>query len=114
MGRVKVERIELKDSLEVSLPDGSLVRIRPGPYGKGIAVIPIDGKDTARVETVPTGGRGRRPRASTVALRDLLSTDKKDGRDRPNQEYVDWMLAQDETLSLPVARQIVYRERRRV
>lgn len=105
--------ISIKDSIVVELPDGSRMRIRPGPYGKGIAVIPLsDGQAATSGPAVP-GQRGRRPRPGTVALREQLTRDAKAKRLKDNQHYVKWILARDDGLSLAVARQIVYRERRK-
>lgn len=106
--------IRLKDPIVLELPDGSRVRVRVGPYGKGVAIVPLsDGQGAAKGPSRP-GQRGRRPRPGTVALREQLERDAKAGRLKDNQHYVKWILQRDEGLSLAVARQIVYRERRRV
>lgn len=113
MARSPSKPIELTDPIDLVLADGSQVRIRPGPYGKGVAVIPLGGgKRTARGVAQP-GQRGRRPRPGTVALREQLERDAKAGRLKDNQHYVKWILDRDQGLSLAVARQIVYRERRK-
>lgn len=107
------ETIRLQGPMMLELPDGSKVRIRPGPYGKGIAVIPVSEASKAAVPRQP-GVRGRRPRPGTVALREQLTRDAKSGKLKENPFYVKWILQRDEGLSLAVARQIVYRERRRL
>ncbi len=108
---VKDGVVRLDGPMDVELPDGSRVRIRPGPYGKGIAVIPLnDAKTTPKAPGVP-GQRGRRPRPGTVALREQLARDAKAKKLKAPAHYVKWILKRDEGLSLAVARQIVYRER---
>ncbi len=108
------EPLKLTDSLLVELPDGSRVRLRPGPYGKGIAVIPMGGGSKPAAGPRVPGQRGRRPRPGTSALREQLARDAKAGKLKDTQHYVKWILARDAGLSLAVARQIVYRERRKV
>lgn len=107
------EPIKLDEPIVVELPDGSRVRIRIGPYGKGIAVIPLNGRRNNEAPRMP-GQRGRRPRPGTLALREQLARDDKAGKLKDNQHYVKWILQRDPGLSLAVARQIVYRERRKV
>lgn len=104
--------VRLQGPLTLELPDGSQVKVRPGPYGKGIAIVPVNGTTKASTPRQP-GVRGRRPRPGTVALREQLNRDAKAGRLKDNPFYVKWILQRDEGLSLAVARQIVYRERRR-
>ncbi len=108
------EPIKLTDGMVVELPDGSRVRLRPGPYGKGIAIIPLGGSRKATPGPRTPGQRGRRPRPGTTALREQLARDVKSGKLKDNQHYVKWVLSRDDGLSLAVARQIVYRERRKV
>lgn len=99
--------------MDLSLPDGSAVRIRPGPYGKGIAVVNI--RDHAFDSGLDGEGRpGRKPRQSTIRLRHRLRDDKSKGGLQDNPHYVRWLLNQDPQISLPVARQTVYRERKRL
>ncbi len=108
------EPIKLTDGMLIELPDGTRVRLRPGPYGKGIAIIHVaSGGKTPAGPRVP-GQRGRRPRPGTTALREQLARDAKARKLKDNQHYVRWVLARDDGLSLAVARQIVYRERRKV
>lgn len=104
------ERIKLEDSLELELPDGSVVRVQPGPYKKGISVVPLSHG------TLPAGDgkRGRKPRPGTVKLRTRLAKDAEAGNVAPAKDYVKWLLAEDPEISLSVARQVVYRERRLV
>lgn len=106
-----IPHVELAGPVDVRLPDGSVYRIRPGPYGKGVAVALLH-----RTGGVARAGqRGRRPRPSTLALRDRMERDHaKDGTLRPAPEYVRWLLARDRDVGLAVARQVVYRERRRL
>lgn len=101
------ERIDVQGELELAMPDGSVYRVRPGPHGKGISLI-----QAARQEG--SGQRGRRPRAGTVKLRQRLARDAQKGNVREAAHYVRWMLKQDPEVELATARQIVYRERRRV
>lgn len=108
-----VPRIDLEGLLDLALPDGSAVRIRPGPYGKGIAVVHI----RQHVRDADLGGEGRpgrRPRASTVRLRHKLRQDKAGGSLRDNPHYVRWLMETDPEVGLAVARQTVYRERKRL
>lgn len=108
----KNERIPLKGPIELELQDGSVVRIQPGPYGKGVSVVPLKLK---RPSAGPgSGKRGRKPRPSTVKLRQKLDRDAGRGAVRPAPEYVKWLVKEDDTISLVVARQVVYRERRAV
>lgn len=106
-----VERIALDGALELELPDGAVVRVQPGPYRKGISVVPIHhGSNASR----GNGKRGRKPRPGTVKLRQKLAKDAKANKVRAAKEYVKWLLAEDPEISLSVARQVVYRERRAV
>lgn len=94
------------EAIEIELPDGGVYEIRPGPYGKGVAVVPLhDGADSAP--------QGRRPRESTLALRRRLQSDAAKDQVAAPQDYVQWLLAKDPDVSVSVARQVVYRERRR-
>lgn len=103
--------LDLNDEMDVALPDGAIYRIRPGPYGKGITLQPIQPpRRTPRGKG--TGKRGRRPREGTVKLRDRLAKDAAKGKVREAPYYVDWLTKEDPTVSLSTARQIVYRERR--
>lgn len=104
--------IKLDGPLTLELPDGSLMRVRPGPYGKGVALIPVSGNHSSN-STNGTLSRGRKPRPGTVALREQLARDVKADRLAPTGHYVKWILQRDDGLSLAVARQIVYRERRK-
>ena len=106
--------IQLRDPIVLELPDGNRVRVRVGPYGKGVAIVPLENGHTASPGPSRPGQRGRRPRPGTVALREQLERDAKAKRLKDNQHYVKWILQRDEGLSLAVARQIVYRERRRI
>jgi hypothetical protein len=105
--------IKLDGPLTLELPDGTLMRVRPGPYGKGVAFIPVTSAQHGAGSDAQ-GKRGRRPRPGTVALREQLMRDAKAKRLRSSGHYVKWILARDDGLSLAVARQIVYRERRMV
>lgn len=108
MPKAKNGRIQLEDELEVGLPDGTVVRLRPGPYRKGIAIVPLTPEEAG-----PSPGKGgRKPRPSTVRLRGRLQKDlEQDAIGKP-REYVEWLMGIDPDLSLASARQIVYRERR--
>lgn len=103
--------IEMSGPMLLRLPDGITYRVRPGPYGKGISVVPI--MPSAPAGAAGLGRRGRKPRPSTVALRRRLAEDVKGKRLREPRDYVKWLLKQDDDVSLAVARQVVYRERRR-
>lgn len=112
----EVQRIELTDTIELVLGDGSVVKVRPGPYGKGISVIPVPPAPPKRggVPRKPGGGgpRGRKPRPSTVKLRERLAKDAAKGNVDKAPVYVKWVLSIDPDISLATARQVVYRERR--
>lgn len=109
--RGMVERITLDGALELELPDGAVVRVQPGPYKKGISVVPIQHGTGA---PAGNGKRGRKPRPGTVKLRAKLAKDAKGNKVRPAKDYVKWLLSEDPEISLSVARQVVYRERRAV
>ena len=107
----------LTGPLVLQLRDGSLVRVAPGPYGKGLAVVPLPGNGGAARGKRPAqdgprepGKRGRKPRASTVALRERLEKDHKAGKLLDPPVYVKWLIEKDEEVGLPMARTVVYRE----
>lgn len=105
----------LTTPIVLQLRDGSLVRIAPGPYGKGIAVVPLPGrgaasKRAARDAPREPGKRGRKPRASTVWLRERLERDHKSGKLSEPPVYVKQLIDKDEEVGLPMARTVVYRE----
>ncbi len=115
----QLPRIELTDNLELVLPDGTAVRVRPGPYGKGISVIPVVSRNPRSATSRGpagngTGKRGRKPRASTVKLREKLARDHSSDAVKEPKAYVKWLIQQDDEISLATARQVVYRERRAV
>lgn len=56
------------------------------------------------------GKRGRKPRPSTIALRERLDVDHKAGKLRDPPTYVKWLIDRDDDIGLPMARTIVYRE----
>ncbi len=107
--------IEVTGKVLLNLPDGTSMRVQPGPYGKGISFVPVLPKGVRKPST-PTapgsGKRGRKPRPSTVALRELLAKHVRSGDLWSAKKYTDWVLDRDESISLAVARQVVYRERR--
>ncbi|HUR62527.1 MAG TPA: hypothetical protein VM286_09220 [Candidatus Thermoplasmatota archaeon] len=98
----------LQGKMTFELPDGSLVRIQPGPYGKGVSVTPL-GRPSG-----PSQGKGRPPRPSTLELRERLAADQAAGRLRPATEYVDWVAARDPKASRTGLQQTVYRELRAI
>ena len=106
----------LTGPLVLQLRDGSLVRIAPGPYGKGVAVVPLPSKGGARPSRAASDGprepgkRGRKPRPSTVKLREKLEREHKAGKLSQPPVYVKWLIDQDEEVGLPMARTVVYRE----
>lgn len=102
----ETETTPLVGKMDLSLPDGSLVRIQPGPYGKGISVTPL-GRPSARA-----AGKGRPPRPSTIELRERLAADHAAGRLRAASDYVDWVAARDPKASRTGLQQTVYRELR--
>src|SRR5688500_1958965 len=82
-------RHPLTGQLDVEHPDSSIVRIQPGPYGKGISVTPVS-------RAAPGAyGKGRPPRPSTLELREKLAADKAAGKLRPARDYVEWVSARD-------------------
>lgn len=101
------ERIDVQGEIELGMPDGSVYRVRPGPHGKGITLV----QSTRREGS---GLRGRKPRPGTVKLRERLARDAQKDNVREAAHYVRWMVKQDPEVDLATARQIVYRERRRV
>lgn len=70
--------------------------------------------EEAGVDDGPRGHGGAQPRGSTLALRHRLEQDARDGSLGPAQDYVRWLLSQDQEVGLRVARQAVYRELRRL
>ena len=110
------ETVPLNGPILLQLRDGSVVRIAPGPYGKGVAVVPIPQKTPRNAPATPrrrgpTGApRGRKPRPSTVALREKLEQDNKAGKIKEPPQYVKWLIEKDEEIGLPMARTVVYRE----
>lgn len=111
-----VQTMPLTTPILLQLRDGSVVRIAPGPYGKGVAVVPIPQKQARNANPTPrrrgpTGApRGRKPRPSTVALRERLEQDNKSGKLKEPPQYVKWLIEKDEEIGLPMARTVVYRE----
>ena len=107
--------VALSKPVVFQLRDGSLVRIAPGPYGKGVAVVPLNARGQPTRRAAPAGPRepgkrGRKPRASTVALREKLEADHKASKLRDPPTYVKWLIEKDEDVGLPMARTVVYRE----
>ncbi|HEX2066125.1 MAG TPA: hypothetical protein VHI93_04860 [Candidatus Thermoplasmatota archaeon] len=98
----------LTGKMDLALPDGSLVRIQPGPYGKGISLTPLP---RSRAEG---SGKGRPPRPSTLDLRQRLAADKAAGKLRPASDYVQWVMARDPGAPRLGVQQTVYRELRAV
>jgi hypothetical protein len=97
----------LTGKMDLSLPDGSLVRVQPGPYGKGISVTPLS-------RAGPASGKGRPPRPSTLELRQKLAADKAAGKLRPARDYVAWVAQRDPKAPRAGLQQTVYRELRAV
>ncbi len=112
------KRMTLTEPMQLELKDGTIVEIKPGPYGKGVAVVPVIPRQALRghnpyIESgVPRDGRGRPPRQSTVELRKMLKDDGEAGAIQPTSHYVEWMLSVDNDVAETTARSIVYRERR--
>jgi len=107
------QRIKLEDRLELELADGSVVRVQNGPYGKGLAIFQVTAGNGRRPPAPRTPGkRGRKPRASTVALRERMSADQLSGGLKRPQQYVRWLIECDTQIGLPFARAVVYRELR--
>ena len=101
--------------MHLELPDGSVVEVRPGPYKKGISVIPVVAPEhAAPAGTEAKSTRGRKPRPGTVKLRAKLKRDAKAGRLQDARFYYRWILKEDEGITANVARQVVYRELRAV
>ena len=109
----EVPEVDLHDQLLVRLPNGESYRLRAGPYGKGLAIVPVSGAEPRPAVGKGSSKRGRKPRPSTVKLRARLEKDAAAGKVKDTKTYVSWLLKQDETISLAVARQVVYRERRK-
>lgn len=98
------EPLALEGPVLLRLPSGDLYRLTPSRGGLSIR----------HVTATRSEGPGRPPRAGTHALRARLTEDAKKGSLRSSREYVNWMVKQDPGIALPTARQIVYRERRRL
>jgi hypothetical protein len=98
--------LALTGKMDLSLPDGSIVRIQPGPYGKGLSVTPLS-------RAAPgASGKGRPPRPSTLELRERLAADKAAGKLRAARDYVEWVSARDPKAPRAGLQQTVYRELR--
>lgn len=108
MARNAVERIVLHGPVEVELADGSVWVLRPGPYRKGLAITALPDGHHAPAQ------RGRKPRPGTIKLRQRLERDLGRGRLHDAPFYFQWLLREDPTVSQAVARQVVYRELRRL
>jgi hypothetical protein len=100
----------LSEPFDVELPDGSVYTLRPGPRGKGIAIQP----HAAKRNRAASQGPGRPPRASTVALREMLARDAGSGRLKVSSHYIDWLSAQEPKSKRTTLQQTVYREMRSV
>ncbi|MEA3204217.1 MAG: hypothetical protein QOI63_1897 [Thermoplasmata archaeon] len=98
----------LTGKMDLALPDGSVLRLQPGPYGKGISVTPL-----ARA-TPGASGKGRPPRPSTLELRQKVAADKAAGKLRPAGDYVAWVAQRDPQAPRAGLQQTVYRELRAV
>jgi hypothetical protein len=96
----------LTGKLDLALPDGSVMRVQPGPYGKGISVTPLTRAAAGH------SGKGRPPHPSTLALRERMARDKAAGRLRSASEYVAWVSSQDPKAPRAGLQQTVYRELR--
>lgn len=115
--RQQAATLQAGQSMDLALKDGSVFRISPGPYGKGISIVPLGTveagafRSAVRPSPVPGGPRGRKPRPSTLDLREKLNHDNnlKSGLKTP-VEYVQWLQERDPEVGVPMARTIVYRE----
>ncbi|MFO1532782.1 MAG: hypothetical protein ABR562_03650 [Thermoplasmatota archaeon] len=106
-------RIELTGPMDLALPDGSTVSIRPGPHGKGISIVPQGG--APRRAAGGTGrGRGRPPRPSTLELRVMLAKDAAAEGLQQSSHYIDWLVAKEPKVARTTLQQTVYREMRAV
>ena len=96
--------------LYLRLQDGVVMRLMPGPAGKGLSITVVE--QPAPVLRKPSQGglRGRKPRSGTVALRARLEADHAAGTLAKGRDYVRWLLQQDGGIQLPLAKTIVYRE----
>lgn len=113
---MKASRIELKGPTEIALPDGSVWRAQPGPYGKGISLVPL-GNNGAKVASRATAngrGRGRPPNPSTDQLRVMLRKDAAAGKLHEASHYIDWLSGIEKKAKATTIQQTVYRELRQV
>ncbi|HUR63910.1 MAG TPA: hypothetical protein VM241_05470 [Candidatus Thermoplasmatota archaeon] len=102
----ETKALSLTGKMDLALPDGSVVRVQPGPYGKGISVTPLS-------RSAPgISGKGRPPRPSTLELRQRLAADKAAGKLRAARDYVEWVAARDPKAPRAGLQQTVYRELR--
>jgi len=105
------ERMELTGPVDVGLPDGSTVTIRPGPYGKGLSVIPRASRGARSVpRRAGTGSRGRPPRPSTLELRTMLQKDAAGAGLKPAIHYIEWLVAKEPKVTRTTLQQTAYRE----
>jgi len=94
-------------------PDGTELRVAPGPRGRGASVsLRPSGAARGTGGGAGTGRRGRPPRASTVALRNLIQADMQKGNVKPARDYFEWLVRRDPEVAEATARQVVYRELR--
>lgn len=106
------QRIELSDALELVLPDGSVITLKPGPRGKGLSIV------QAGASAAPgrTGGRGRGrpPRPSTIELRAMLEKDAAAGGVKEASHYIEWLVGQEPKVAPTTLQQTAYREMRAI
>jgi len=107
-----VQRVTLTGVLELELKDGLLVRLQPGPGGKGVSIIPLS--SSRRRRPVGKGGpRGRKPSPATTMLREKLAKDKDAKTLREAAFYIRWVVDKA-NVGLKQAQPVVYRELRAI
>jgi hypothetical protein len=108
----EMEPLHLQDApLYIRLQDGVVMRLAPGPAGKGLSITVVQQPRAGpRKQPQERGKRGRKPRTGTLALRERLRSDHAAGQLAKGRDYVQWLQRQDAGIGLPLAKTIVYRE----
>lgn len=107
--------MELEGVLELVLKDGTSVLVQPGPYGKGVSLVPVRPRVAGRSRREGgTGKAGRPPRPSTIELRELLAKDAGSKKLQTASHYLEWLVGKEPKAKRTTLAQTVYRELRAV
>lgn len=95
---------------KVAMPDGMVYLIQPGKRSRGIQVQVV--REMEASSDAPA--LGRKPSKAALLLRSRLNDDARAGKLGEATDYVVWVMGHQDDLSLQNARNLVYRELRRV